>query len=214
MTASPSDIARRALSRTVLVGTIVFASLGAAASLLYGALAQTGELLASSSTITVATPLETVPDLPLPDYAQAQYTMVDIAVAPEMNEALPLQQAATLLPFIVAGLTCLLIVLLAAQLLRRRPFGIASGISMLAVGTVAIASGFAVPALQSRAELALVESLGLPTDGYQAATWVAPSHYSWEFSDWPLILLGLLTLLGGWLVLRARQLRLDLEGTI
>ena len=213
MTAAAA-IARRLLSRTVLVVILVLALLGALASLVYGALAQTGVQLASSVRLTVAAPLELRPDLPLPGHAEAQFTTVDVYVTPDENVALPFQYWAALLPFVVAGLTCVLIIALALQLLRGRPFGLGSGIAMLVVGAVAIGSGVAVPALHAAAERAIVAALDLPTTGDEASTWVAPAPWLWEYSDWPIIILGLLTLLGGWLVLRARQLRLDLEGTI
>ncbi|WP_293697181.1 hypothetical protein [uncultured Agrococcus sp.] len=164
--------------------------------------------------VGVVTAIETVPDLHVPDHADVQYSSITIYVAPQHNAGLSWETAATVLPYIVAGLTCLLVVLLAAQLLRQRQFGIVSGVALLTVGALSIVSGAAVPAMRTHAAALVVESLGLPTSGDQASTWVVPQNFSVEFSDWPVILLGLLTVLGGWLILRARQLRLDLEGTI
>lgn len=215
MTTSGTTLAHRALSRSVLIITTVAASLGAIAALVYGALAQTAVALASSVQMTVAAPLELRPDLPMPTHGQAQFRTVDIILPADANPGLGFQHWATLLPFLVVGLTCLLIVVLAAQLLRGRPFGLASGISMLGLGVLAIISGVAVPALHSAAERAVATALELPVTGSgPESTWVAPAPWLWELSDWPIIMLGLLTVLGGWLVLRARQLRLDLEGTI
>lgn len=215
MSTSPTTFAQKLLTRSTLIAMIVFAALGALAALIYGMLAHSA--LTTSVTeieVSIQGPVELSPDLSLPEDAQAQYSTVWLGVPAGDTPALPLMNLATLLPYIVGGLTCLMILALAIQLLRKKPFGIASGIAMIALAILAIGTGFAVPALNAQAEVVFVEHLGLPTSGEMAEVWVSPTAPHWSFSDWPMILLGLLTALGGWLIFRARQLRLDLEGTI
>lgn len=215
MSVSTSTLASKALSRGVLIAIIIFASLGALAALVYGALANTYLSIGTTSMqISILEPVDHGPELPLPPHADAQYATVWIDVPAGETPAEPFIAAATLLPFVTGGLACLVILGLAVQLLRGRQFGLGSAISMFALAAVAIGTGFAVPALNAHAETVFVEALGLPTNGEVAPVWVSPDVPLWEFSDWPIILLGLLTALGGWLILRARQLRLDLEGTI
>lgn len=212
---STTTLTRKLLSRGVLIAIIVFASLGALAALVYGALTNTYLSIGTTSMeLFVAGPEDFAPDLPLPPDAYAQYGTVVIDVSAGETSAAPLIGIAALLPFVVGGLACLVILGLAVQLLRGRQFGLGSAASMFVLTAVSIGTGFAVPALNAQAQVVFVEELGLPTNGEQAAVWVVREVPLWEFSDWPLILLGLLTALGGWLILRARQLRLDLEGTI
>lgn len=208
-------IAGRALSRGVLIGVIIFASLGALAALIYGALAQTA-LRSGVTTVELAVlgPEGFGPDLPLPPDATAQYATVSVDVPAGESPAAAFLSTAALLPYLAAGLTCLVILGLAVQLLRGRQFGMPSAVAMFALALVTIGTGFAVPALLAQAQVVFVEHLGLPTSGEEAAVWVSPDVPLWEFSNWPLILLGLLTALGGWLIVRARQLHFDLEGTI
>lgn len=215
MSTSPTTFAQKLLTRSTLIAVIVLAALGALAALIYGMLAHSA--LTTSVTeieVSIQGPVELSPDLSLPEDAQAQYSTVWLGVPAGDTPALPLMNLATLLPYIVGGLTCLMILALAIQLLRKQSFGIASGIAMIALAILAIGTGFAVPALNAQAEVVFVEHLGLPTSGEMAEVWVSPAAPHWSFSDWPMILLGLLTALGGWLIFRARQLRLDLEGTI
>jgi len=68
-------------------------------------------------------------------------------------------------------------------------------------------TGVAEPALNAHAETVLVEHLGLPTSGEMVDVWVVPETAHWTFSDWPMIVLGLLIALGGWLIIRAREFR-------
>lgn len=70
-------------------------------------------------------------------------------------------------------------------------------------------NGGAQPSLNAHAETVLVEDLGLPTNGEMAEVWVVSETADWTFSDWPMIVLGLLIALGGWLVLRARLFKTD-----
>lgn len=215
MAASSAALVRKVLSRSVLIFIVVFASLGALAALVYGALAQTALSIGVTTVeVSILGAEELTPDLAVPDSASAQYATTWIDVAAGDTPAASLISVVSLLPYLVAGLTCLMILGLAVQLLRGKPFGLLSGIAMLALAVITIGTGIAVPALTSLAEVMFVEHLGLPTSGDAASVWVSPSTPSWEFSDWPMILLGLLTALGGWLILRARQLRMDLEGTI
>ncbi|MGM1016682.1 MAG: hypothetical protein ACQEW8_03985 [Actinomycetota bacterium] len=215
MLTSPPAIARKFITRGTLIAVIVAASLGALAALIYGALAQTALGIGVTSVeVGILGSEELTPNLPLPDNATAQYSTAIIDIPAGDSPAAPLMNLATLLPYVVGGLTCLMIIALAVQLLRRAAFGLASGLAMIALAIVTVGSGFAVPALNAQTELIFVEHLGLPTTGGVAEVWVTPATPLWEFSDWPMILLGLLTALGGWLIVRARQLRLDLEGTI
>lgn len=208
-------LASKLLTRGLLVTVIVFASLGALAALVYGSLAQTAlSLGVTTIELSVMGPEGFAPELPLPPDASAQYASVWVDVPAGETPAAPLISIATLLPYIAGGLACLVILGLAVQLLRGRQFGLASAISMFVLAFVAIGTGFAVPALEAHAQTLFVEHLGLPTSGDAASIWVSPDTPLWEYSDWPIILLGLVTALGGWLVLRARALRLDLEGTI
>lgn len=198
------------LSRTLLIVVIVVAGLGMLASLVYGSLALAATHRTGLVSVYVAS--TSVPQLDVPSGADAQYGTVDIGMASN-NPAMPLLEWATLLPFITGGVTALVILLLAAQLLRGKPFGVGLGIAMLVNAVLAIGSGVAVPALDSRAQEVMVAALDLPRHG-PAADWVSPMSPDWTYSDWSLILLGLVIGLGGWLVMRGNTMQRDLEGTI
>ena len=208
---SVNRIVRVSVSRTLLIAVIVFASLGALAALVYGGLSHTATTHTSQVDVWVATEAE--PHFALPADAWSQYSAVTIAISADENPALPLLEAAAVLPYITGGVTCLMVLMLAIQLLRRRPFGIIAGIAMLVNAAVAIGSGITVPVLQARAEQIMVAHLNLPRHG-PAPDWVTPSSHDWTDTDWTLVLLGLMIGLGGWLVLRGRTLQQDLEGTI
>lgn len=213
--AQPAVRAGRIVSRSVLIVVIVVSGLGLLASLLYGAMTQ--DSLRYSSTCMDVRIAGSLPPLPRPEFqgADAQYSFVELCAAHGTSRAGSLQMAASLIPFLVGGLTCLVLLLLAVQMLRGRSFGLGVAISMFVVATVTIAAGVARPGIQARAEELLVASAGLPTSwGKGHPAWLLPDSPDWTSSDWPLIMIGLLIALGGWLVLRARQLRLDLEGTI
>lgn len=213
MPAQTTNVAQKLLSRAVLITIIVIASLGALASLLYGALAQT----VYSHTFTeveLSVVGDESLDVDLPGGAWGQYSTMRVVAGEDVAASENLSRAASFIPYFLAGLLCLALIVLSVRLLRRRGFGLGDGIMMLVLGALAITAGFAVPALRAQAQVVFVESLGLPTNGYDGEVWVSPDYPSWDFSDWPLILMGVLVALGGWLILRARQLRLDLEGTI
>lgn len=198
------------VSRTLLIVVIVFAGLGMLASLVYGSLALAATQRTGIVSVHVAS--TSTPQLEVPDRVYLEYGTVDIGMAWD-NPAMPLLEWAALLPFITGGVTALVILLLAVQLLRGKPFGVALGIAMLANALLAIGSGIAVPALVSRAEEVMVAALDMPRHG-PAADWVSPTSPDWTYSDWSLILLGLVIGLGGWLVLRGNTMQRDLEGTI
>ena len=198
------------VSRTLLIVVIVFAWLGILASLVYGSLALAATQRIGLVSVYVAS--TSVPQFEVPSGVDAQYGTVDLGMAWD-NPAMPLLEWATLLPFITGGVTALVVLLLAAQLLRGKPFGVGLGVAMLVNAVLAIGSGLAVPALESRAQEVMVAALDLPRHG-PAADWVSPMSPDWTYSDWSLILLGLAIALGGWLVLRGNTMQRDLEGVV
>ncbi|SJM49790.1 hypothetical protein [Agrococcus casei] len=208
---SVNRIVRVSISRTLLIAVIVFASLGALASLVYGGLAHTATVRVSQVEVSVAS--TSTPQLDLPGGAWSEYSTAYVSIAFDQNPALALLEAATVLPYITGGVTSLMVLMLAIQLLRRRPFGIVAGVAMLVNAVVAIGSGIVVPALKAEAEQIMVAYLNLPRHG-PAPDWVTPASHDWTDTDWTLVLLGLMIGLGGWLVLRGRALQHDLEGTI
>ena len=198
------------VSRTLLIVVIVFAGLGILASLVYGSLALAATQRIGLVSVYVAS--TSVPQFEVPSGVDAQYGTVDLEMAWD-NPAMPLLEWATLLPFITGGVTALVVLLLAAQLLRGKPFGVGLGVAMLVNAVLAIGSGVAVPALESRAQEVMVAALDLPRHG-PAADWVSPMSPDWTYSDWSLILLGLAIALGGWLVLRGNTMQRELEGVV
>ena len=198
-------------SRTLLIAVIVVASIGVLASLIYGALAHSATVYVSQVEVGVVS--EHKLQLDMPTGSHFDYSTMVFSIPAEQNPALPLLEWATVLPFITAGLTCLMLLVLAIQLLRRRSFGVITGAAMMLNAVVAIVSGVAAPALQAKAEQIMVAHLHLPQHG-PAPDWVTPGVFDWTDSNWPLVLLGLTIGLGGWLVLRGRTLQRDLEGTI
>ncbi|MGO1940370.1 MAG: hypothetical protein ACTJGQ_05865 [Agrococcus casei] len=209
---SVNRIVRVSISRTLLIAVIVFASLGALAALVYGSLSLAATTHVSQTEVTVIS--TDTPDFgSLPSGAWSEYATVFISLPAHENPGLPMLEAATVLPYITGGITCLMVLMLAIQLLRRHAFGIVAGIAMLVNAAVAIGSGIAVPMLKAGAEQVMVATLNLPLDG-PAPDWVSPSAHDWTDTDWTLVLLGLMIGLGGWFVLRGRAMQQDLEGTI
>ncbi|MGO3648451.1 hypothetical protein [Agrococcus casei] len=209
---SVNRIVRVSISRTLLIAVIVFASLGALAALVYGSLSLAATTHVSQTEVTVIS--TDTPDFgSLPSGAWSEYATVFISLPAHENPGLPMLEAATVLPYITGGVTSLMVLMLAIQLLRRRPFGIVAGVAMLVNAVVAIGSGIAVPMLKAGAEQVMVATLNLPLDG-PAPDWVSPSTHDWTDTDWTLVLLGLMIGLGGWFVLRGRAMQQDLEGTI
>ncbi|WP_127843509.1 hypothetical protein [Acidipropionibacterium jensenii] len=213
--AQPTFRASRIVPRSVLIVVTIVSGLGLLASLLYGAMAQDANRRTMSMEVAITG------GLPRPSLgssrADVQYSSVMIYSLPGLTRADPLVAVATAIPYLVGGLTCLVVLVLAVQMLRRRELGLGVAVAMLTIAALCIASGIARPALEARAEQLYVTGLGLPTSWQGHQMWLVLNSrhpLGWGYWDWPLIVLGLLIALGGWLVLRARQLRLDLEGTI
>ena len=158
--------ARKVLSKGVLITLIVFAALGAVGSVIYGALAQTALTTGISSIeVPVLGNEKLAPTLQLPNGYDVQSATARIDVPLDAPSGLPLQAVATLLPFVVCGMTCLVVIFLAAQMLRKRNFGLGAAWAMFVAGAVSLASGIAIPWLESAAQKAFVASAGLATSG-------------------------------------------------
>lgn len=207
-------LARRIFSRGVLIAIIGLCVLGVLGSLLFGLMAMDAQLATSTEMeLQVMAQGLIAPDLPLPDGVWAEYTRARIIDG--NSPAQPLLTVAAVLPCIGIGVTCAMVLVIAVCILRGEPFGLGVVISMLTIALICIGSGFARPWLLVRAKQLFIEALALPTNGQGVPAWVERSVApSLADADWTLILLGLLAGIGAWLILRVRQLRLDLEGTI
>ncbi|MGO1320469.1 MAG: hypothetical protein ACTMIK_09505 [Galactobacter sp.] len=212
MSATSPVRARKVASKSLLVTVIVAAAVGVVNVLWWGAFSVSNWRGGDWAELTVAVPEGADPDLAVGSDGFAQYSTVNVDA--DAGQEVWLHVAAVLLPFIVAGLICLAVILIAAGLLRGQQFGLGTAISLFVVALVTVGSGIGVPALNAAHDVAFAERLGLPLDGEQATTWVAVAGFDWQDCNWIMILLGLLIALGGWLVLRARKLRQDMEGTI
>ncbi|WP_291278489.1 hypothetical protein [Galactobacter sp.] len=202
----------KVVSKSLLITVIVAAAFGALNALWWGAFQFSNWQGGDWVEFPVLVPEDQAPDLPLADADSARFSGVE--VYGENGPEIWMHVAAVVLPFVVGGLICLAVILMASSLLRGKQFGFGTVISLFVVAVVTIGSGIAVPSLNAAYQHAFAQRLGLPLNGEQASTWVSAYAPDWQDCDWIMILLGLLISLGGWLVLRARKLRLDMEGTI
>lgn len=212
MSRTASVRAGKLASRSLLITVIVVAAFGALNASWWGAFAVSGGQGSDWVELPVQVPGKVVPNLPLPDASDAQYSAVE--VYGENGPEFWMHVVAMLVPYVVAGLICLAVIYIASCLLRRRQFGLGTAISLFVVAVVTVGAGIAGPMLDASYELAFAKRLGLPLNGEHADTWVSAYAPDWQDWNWIMILLGLHIALGGWLVLRARKLREDLEGTI
>jgi hypothetical protein len=212
MSRTTSVRASKLASRSLLITVIVVAAVGALNALWWGAFSLSAGQGNDWVELPVQVPEDLVPNLPVGDADHAQYSAVEIhgEIGPEYG----MHAAATLLPYVVGGLICLAVIFIAAGLLRGKQFGPATAISLFVVAAVTVGTGIAAPMLEASYEHAFAQRLGLPLNGEHADTWVSAYAPDWQDWNWIMILLGLLIALGGWLVLRARKLREELEGTI
>lgn len=168
--------------------------------------------------VYVASPIDVRPDL-VAD-AEIQYATINFAPHAPDATALLLESLGVGSRYAVGLLAGLVIIWLAAQLLRRRSFGIGTAIALgvLAVGMVA--ASIVAPMLEAQAVVVAVEAAGLPTEpstpvfGESDETWVVPPTPHWQGFDFSLLALGLVTGLCSLLLGRAARLQDDAEGLI
>ncbi|GAA1423012.1 hypothetical protein [Agrococcus citreus] len=168
--------------------------------------------------VPMVSPLDTRPDL-VAD-ADIQYATVHVEPLIADSSAILLESIGVSSRYAVAVLTCVVVIWLAVQLLRKRSFGVGTAISLGVLAAAMAAVAIAAPLLEAQATVMAVEALGLPTapdpvgGSEEAATWLMPAVPHWQSSEWSLLALGLVTGLSALLLGRAARLQDDAEGLI
>lgn len=117
------------------------------------------------------------------------------------------------------GLLLILVICICIFMLKNRPFGVGLASLMFFTGLFAIATAFLSPWLRVRNIINVLEAKGIPYDtasrpAPETGYYVTPDYWNWPDTNWILVLLGLVVVMGGFLILKARKLNMDLEGTV
>lgn len=208
--------ARRLVSRTSLIAAIVLASLGALAAVVLGAMNVTLAGLTSYQ-VPIVEESGTRPNLSAP--ADLWYSSVHVVPHAPDPLAVGLESIAIGSRAAIAGLACVVIIVLAAQLLRRRSFGRGSALVLGALGAAMLVVAIAAPMLEAQAVAVAMEALGLPTVDHEVvwdngSAWLVTPAFDAEDVDWSLLALGLVAGLASILLTRATRLQEDAEGLI
>jgi hypothetical protein len=213
--------AARAVSRGALAVVIVIAGVSALLALVYAALWIGGIQREFMVEVPVATPLDLTPVVHgTAGDSVVQYSTVLISSYEPLTGARIQLALATALRFAVFFGACVVVILLAARLWRRRPFAGLATYSRAGVGVFAVAVAFAAPWLEMSGTLAGVTALGFPLSGESSPVpteeweWVVPPEFSLQHADWLLLGFGVVLGLVAALFAHALRLQRDTEGLV
>lgn len=213
------------ISRTSLWALIILSSLGLLITVAVAALNDSYSYT-TSYTLTLKDASRTLEELSKTDITFpgteepfVTSTSVTISATAAQDPGHWMGLASDYLNFATAGLLLILVICICAFMLKNRPFGIGLASLMFFTGVFGIVTAFLSPWFRARNIISVLEAKGIPYDsGFAPAPesgyYVVPDYWNWQDTNWLLVLLGLVVMMGGFLILKARKLNMDLEGTV
>lgn len=216
MTTTPTPTATtlgRALGRPALVALIPLGSLAALWVALTAALSAASTLGPHTRVpVYVIEGPHALAGPKIGEHATAEFTQAQVVTSVDVSHAKTLLAWGSILPSVVIVLACLVLVVLAVQLLRERPFATVLTASLTVLGILMLATAWASPALNAAGQQAVAEAAGLylhPAPYGDYSVLVFPSTPRWDLAA-----LGAIVLLLTVLVRRAHRYQADVEGLV
>lgn len=215
----------RLISRTFLWALLILSSLGLLITLAVAALMDS-----YSYTTSYVLPLRdgsqtleglSQTDITFPGIEETFFTSTSVSISSnaQENPGHWMGLASDYLNVATAGFLLILVICICAFMLKNRPFGLGLASLMFFTGGFAIATAFLSPWLRMSSIINVLEVRGIPYDPIiapapESGYYVVPEYWNWQDTNWLLVLLGLVVVMGGFLILKARKLNMDLEGTV
>lgn len=210
----------RLVGRSFLAVTAALAVIGILLAVAIGVLhlAKWGVAGYSFEVITVSADETTVP-VASPEVAYVQPWRTLVRPIEPLAGAMTMARVAMMAPNAVFIAGCIAVLILVRRLWVGKTFTRFAAWSLTALGVLVGGLGFLRPYLETTAIRMAVAELGLvtmpePPPDHTPAVWVVPPVWDWTDSDWPMVVLGVVLVLLGWLLFRGLRLQRDLEGLV
>ncbi len=148
----------------------------------------------------------------------AQYQTIQVDTTRDLPVPVILTDIATVAPFAVFLLGCVLVLVLCRRLWTGRSFTRPATVSLAVLGGLVLAASVVVPWLRIAAVDQASRALGLPLAPTGAAepgyAWVVPPTFGEQSVDWPMLILGVVLVFLAALLHRGTKMQDDLAGLI